>query len=162
MFLFSLLFSSSLHFNRSLRMLGFSWIYQLFYYAFLTGIGELKILHLCTFGSSFVYQERRRNRSFFSSMIPEYGVCGHFTICSLYPLERFGKMLFSCRVTAETERHEPAWARLMVFGLRHMQQRSGLDVMQCTRLPVERETASWPCKLARRYASSTQLQSHAL
>lgn len=78
----------------------------------------------------------------FFSMIPEYGVCGHFTICSLYPLERFGKMLFSCRVSAETERHEPTWARLMVFGLRHEQQRSGLDVMQCTRLPVERDRRS--------------------
>lgn len=74
----------------------------------------------------------------FFSMIPEYGVCGHFTICSLYPLERFGKMLFSCQVSAETGRHEPTWARLMVLGLRHEQQRSDLDVMQCIRLPVER------------------------
>lgn len=49
----------------------------------------------------------------FFSMIPEYGVRGHFTICFLYPLERFGKILFSRQVSAETERHEPASVRLL-------------------------------------------------
>lgn len=91
-----------------------------------------------TFGSNFVYQERRRNRNLF---LYDTGIrrLWSFTICSLYPLERFGKVLFSCQVSAETERREPTWARLMVFGLRHEQQRSDLDVMQCIRLPVERD-----------------------
>lgn len=122
----------------------------------LIGIWELKILHLCTFGSNFVYQGAKKKQESFS-LTPEYGVRGHFTICFIYPLERFGKTLFSRQVSSETERHEPASVRLltagpMVFRLRQKQtaQRPGCNAF----ISPRRETASRPCKQARRYAST--------
>lgn len=66
-FFFScLLFSSSLHFNRSLRMLGIFLDLLIVLLFFLTGIRELKILHLCMFGSNFVYQGAKKKQESFS------------------------------------------------------------------------------------------------
>ncbi|KAL6901573.1 hypothetical protein GGI43DRAFT_360609 [Trichoderma evansii] len=157
MFFFFLFAIFLLHFNRSLHMLGFFLDLPIVLLFFLIGIGELKVLHLCMFGSNFVYQGARRNRNFF---LYDTGIrrSRPFYYLLFIPFGKIWKdTVFSSGVGRNREARAcfgQAAHCLGVWCLDCGTSNSAAIWMQCIHLPPWRETASRPCKQARRYAST--------